>query len=293
MGRIPSRQPRSVLLSGDSDSFPAGSAGGRICTRLCHPVAAVPQPRMVLKPRLHLWLPCLPPLSLSELLGTSPVRPPPPRTFPQDSQHVPDLPERPLLPLPRLRLLCLRVPNSHFWVLFMLALCLLSGQLDPWFLPALLRKQIRGRPGVLLPACGSTTQHSPQTQDSRGCLVVCEWGPTSPSLHLLVGSESLRHCQAGILRVTSSPSLSPPSLLPVSGACLELLPDFPPWPLPPTGPVSCVDDHDSPQTSHGPRPSPQDQLSETSEACGSLGKPDVLGVRHLLGSASHRGQLPS
>lgn len=79
MGRIPSRQPRSVLLSGDSDSFPAGSAGGRICTRLCHPVAAVPQPRMVLKPRLHLWLPCLPPLSLSELLGTSPVRPPPPQ----------------------------------------------------------------------------------------------------------------------------------------------------------------------------------------------------------------------
>lgn len=208
MGRIPSRQPRSVLLSGDSDSFPAGSAGSRTCTRLCHPVAAVPQPRTVLKPWLHLRLPCSHPLlSLScwgPLLSAHP-----PRTSPQDSPHVPDHPEQPLLPLPWLCLLCPRVPNSHFWVLFMLTLCLLSGQLDPWFLPALLRKQIRGRPGALLPACGSTTQHSPQTQDSPGCLVICEWGPTSPSQQLLVGSESLGHCQVGILRVTSSPSSVP------------------------------------------------------------------------------------
>lgn len=113
-----------------------------------------------------------------------PLRPPS-----QASPRGPDLSRTtalscvPLLPLPRPHVLYARAPNSRFWLLFILASCLLSGQPHPWIPRALAGKQVPRaapsptppRPRSLPPARRSTTLHfQPPGEPEPPCLL--RWG---------------------------------------------------------------------------------------------------------------------
>ena len=188
--------------------------------------------RFVLRPRFPLFPAALcPPLNVSDRFCLSLVTPgsgPPTRA---DLSRTTLLSWLLVSALPRPHVLHTRVPNSCFWLLSISALCLLSRQFHSRFPAAWLGKEVGEPPPEYLtldPPPGSLWQCHPALPGKMANPSLCSFcymGPcfpitSTPGVHVLM-------CQAGVLGVTPTPSLSPPARQPVSRTRLELVPDPP------------------------------------------------------------------